>query len=238
MAQVATVPKTHSRRFPNESKEYRKARERLLEAERELRDQVEEVAALRRKLPLGGELKEDYVFKEAAGDKTAHGVRLSELFESGKDSLLIYSFMFPLKKGLNEPCPMCTSLIDGYNATMRNLRQRANFAVVAPAPVERLRAFARERGWNDVRLFSAEGSTYLRDYQSEDEKGEPLPIMNVFHKKNGKIYHTWASELLYLGSGKPGQDGRHVDIVWPLWNLLDLTPEGRGTNWYPKLRYD
>ena len=78
----------------------------------------------------------------------------------------------------------------------------------------------------------------MRDYQSEDEKGEPLPIMNVFHKKNGKIYHTWASELLYLGSGKPGQDGRHVDIVWPLWNLLDLTPEGRGANWYPKLRYD
>ena len=238
MAEVATIPKTHSRRFPNESREYRIARERLLEAERELRDHVEEVAALRRKLPLGGEVKEDYVFKEIAANGKLRSVKLSELFEGNKNSLLIYSYMFPVKKGRSEPCPMCTSLIDGYNATVRNLRQRANFAVVAPAPVERLRAFARERGWNDVRLFSAEGSTYLRDYQSEDEKGEPLPIMNVFLKKDGEIFHTWASELIYTGSGKQGQDARHVDIVWPLWNLLDLTPEGRGTNWYPKVQYD
>ena len=62
--------------------------------------------------------------------------------------------------------------------------------------------------------------------------------MNVFHKKELQIFHTWASELIYLGGGKQGQDARHVDIVWPLWNLLDLTPEGRGTNWYPKVRYD
>src|ERR671923_1143107 len=128
MAELATIPKTHSRRFPNESKEYRAARERLLEAERELRDHVEEVAALRRKLPLGGELKQDYLFTEETADGKSAKVKLSQLFEPGKDSLLIYSYMFPKSKAATEPCPMCTSLMDGYDATIRNLRQRANFA--------------------------------------------------------------------------------------------------------------
>ena len=235
----ATQMATHSRRFPNESNEYREARGRLLEAERRLRDQVEEVAALRRRLPLGGELQEDYVFKavgrDIAGAKTGRTVKLSQLFENGKNSLLVYSFMFSPQ--MKEACPMCTSLIDGYDATVRNLRQRANFAVVAHSPIERLQAFARERGWRDVRLLSAEGNTYMRDYHSENDKGDPLPVMNVFHKKDGKIHHSWASELNYI-SPNPGENQRHLDLVWPLWNLLDLTPEGRGTNWYPKVKYD
>src|SRR5215813_10741506 len=217
----ATQMASHSRRFPNESKEYRDARGRLLEAERRLRDQIEEVAALRRRLPLGGELKEDYLFKASAGG----AVRLSQLFENGKNSLLVYSFMFSPR--MKEACPMCTSLIDGYDATVRNLTQRANFAVVAHSPIERLQAFARERGWRDVRLLSAEANTYMNDYHSENENSDPLPVMNVFQKKDGKIHHTWASELNYIDPN-PGENQRHLDLVWPLWNLLDFTPEGRG----------
>ena len=228
----------HEKSFPNESPEYRAARDRLLKGESELRDRTEEVAALRRQLPLGGAVSQDYVFQEGGRDLrdsgTAREVRLSELFEGGKDTLLLYGYMFSPK--MARPCPSCTSLIDGYNASLRNLLQRVNFAVVAQSPVERLREFARERGWHDVRLLSAAGNSYTRDYHCENANGDPLPIMNVFQRKNGTIYHTWSSELNFVPA-RPGQDHRHLDVVWPLWNLLDLTPEGRGT-WNPKLSYD
>jgi predicted dithiol-disulfide oxidoreductase (DUF899 family) len=228
----------HSVRFPGESASYREARDQLLEAEMKLRKNLEEVAALRRKLPLGGEVAQDYVFTTGARDlndsQTERKIRLSELFEPGKDTLIIYSYMFG--PNMKEPCVSCTSILDGLNGTSPHVNQRVNFAVVAKSPIQRIRAVARERGWKNLRLLSSEGNTYNHDYQGENAKGDQIPSLNVFSRSDGKIYHRYNTELLFAPT-EPGQDGRHVDLIWPLWNLFDFTPDGRGTDWYPRLRY-
>lgn len=221
-------------RFPNETPAYRKARDKLLKVEINLRRQVEEVAKLRRKLPLGGAIPEDFVFDESAEVVGMRQVRLSELFAPGKDTLLLYSYMYSL--AMNNPCPMCTSIIDSLEGAAPHVGQRVNLAVVAKSPLPRLLTFARNRGWRNLRFLSSADNSYNRIYHGEDEEGHQSPIMNVFVKKGGKIRHFWASELMFTKAEK-GQNQRHVDIFWPLWNLLDLTPEGRGKNWYPKLTY-
>jgi len=220
----------HRTRFPNEKPAYRSARDKLLKAEMKLRRDIESVAALRRKLPLGGALKKDYAFDDGGGR-----VRLSELFADGKDSLLVYSFMFGPE--MKSACSSCTSILDGLNGQAPHVTQRVNMAVVAKSPMERIKEFANGRGWNNLRLLSSAGNTYNHDYHGETDEGSQIPTMNVFTRRKGGIYHTWSSELLFLKPDK-GQDGRHVDLVWPLWNLFDLTPEGRGTTWHPALRYD
>ena len=116
------------------------------------------------------------------------------------------------------------------------MNQRTNFFAVAKSPIQRIRAVARERGWQHLRVLSSDGNSYNLDYHAEDEKGEQRPALNVFTRRNGKIHHTYNTELMFT-SGEPGQDPRHVDLIWPIWNLLDFTPEGRGTDWRPKLRY-
>jgi predicted dithiol-disulfide oxidoreductase (DUF899 family) len=217
-------------RFPGESSRYRTARNRLLVAEIDLRKQVERVASMRRKLPLGGPMPEDYVFDEGSGGK----VKLSELFRDGLDTLLIYSYMFgPQAK---QPCPMCTSFIDSLEGAAEHVTQRANLAVVAKSTIERIRQVAESRGWRRLRLLSSASNNYNRDYHGEDSNGGQLPMLNVFTRSKGKIYHTYATELQFLAPDK-GQNQRHIDMMWPLWNLLDLTPEGRGTNWFPSLTY-
>jgi predicted dithiol-disulfide oxidoreductase (DUF899 family) len=232
-------PSQHSKHFPGESPAYRDARNRLLEAEVALRRNIEEVAALRRKLPVGGEIPEDYVFEEGAADindiKAARKTRLSELFSPGKDTLVLYSYMFG--PNMPAPCVSCTSILDGLNGAAPHVRQRVNFAVVAKSPLARVRETARGRGWNNLRLLSSASNTYNRDYHGEDEKGEQLPSLNVFVRRDGKIYHFYHTELLFAPA-EPGQDGRHVDLIWPIWNMFDFTPEGRGTDWYPRLSYD
>lgn len=227
----------HQERFPGESKGYRAARNELLKAEMELRKKVESVAALRRKLPLGGPIPEDYEFEEGAADlgdtQTVRRVRMSELFQ--KDgSLVVYSYMYG--PAMAKPCPMCTSILDNLNGTAQHAGQRVNVVVVAKSPIQRIRALARERGWRNLRLLSSAANSYNRDYRGEDEKGSQNPALNVFARKDGTIRHTWCSELMFAPS-EPGQNPRHVDAIWPLWNLFDLTPEGRGTDWYPKLAY-
>jgi predicted dithiol-disulfide oxidoreductase (DUF899 family) len=226
-------------RFPNESPEYRSSRDLLLQKEIELRRQIEDVAALRRTLPLGGKVKEDYVFEEGGPDlddgETKRQVRLSELFQPGKDTLILYSYMYG--PAMRQPCTSCTSILDGLNGTAPHATQRVNFAVVAKSPIERIRAVARERGWRNHRLLSSAQNSYNTDYHGEDAKGSQLPALNVFVRRPDGIYHIYNTELLYAPS-EPGEDGRHVDLVWPLWNLFDYTPEGRGTDWYPKLAYD
>ncbi|MGC1371564.1 MAG: DUF899 family protein [Candidatus Sulfotelmatobacter sp.] len=228
----------HSFRFPGESDSYRDARNRLLEAEVDLRRRVEEVAALRRQLPTGGEIAQDYVFEEGATDlndsQTVRQVSLSQLFQRGKDTLAVYSFMFGPQ--MKAPCPMCSSIIDALNATAAHASQRINLAVVAKSPLQRIRTFARERGWGRLRLLSSTGNRFNRDYYGEDEKGGQQPSMNIFDRRDGKIRHFWHSELV-LVAPDPGQNQRHVDMIWPLWNLLDFTPEGRGADWYPSLNY-
>lgn len=213
-------------RFPNETAAYRGARNRLLKAEAELRRQVEKVAAQRRRLPAGGKVPQDYEFDSARGP-----VRLSQLFERGR-TLVAYSFMFGPK--MANACPMCTAFLDGLNGNAQHLAQRTNLVVIARSPLERILDYARGRGWGGLRLLSSAGNTYNRDYHGEDERGAQSPIMNVFVKDKA-IRHFWASEVMQTHGGK-GQDPRHIDMMWPLWNVLDLTPEGRGA-WYPSREY-
>ncbi|MGA9854624.1 MAG: DUF899 family protein [Gammaproteobacteria bacterium] len=232
-ARPKSRPASNSR-FPNETTGYRRARERLLKAEIGLRKQVETVAALRRKLSVGGVVPQDYVFEGVDPLTGMRSVRLSELFAPGKDTLILYSFMYG--PAMAQACPSCTSIIDSLDGAATHVSQRVNLGVVAKSPLPRILGFARERGWRHVQLLSSAGNSYNRDYRAEDEAGKQWPILNVFVKRNGKIRHFWASELLFTKAEK-GQNQRHVDMIWPLWNLFDVTPEGRGKDWYPKLNY-
>jgi predicted dithiol-disulfide oxidoreductase (DUF899 family) len=238
--------------FPGESAEYRAARDRLLEQEIELRHAMESVAASRRELPPGGAVPEDYLFQGAGAGGISTDVRLSELFATGKDSLVIYSFMFPRDPGdtspgpatgqtallsLEEgPCPACTALLDQLDGAAEHAGQHLNLAVVAKTPLPRLLTFAEERGWRRLRTLSSAANSYNRDYHAETEEGAQRPMLNVFHRDGGTIRHFWGSELLYAPTD-PGQDPRHVGTIEPLWNLFDLTREGRPTDWYEQLSY-
>jgi predicted dithiol-disulfide oxidoreductase (DUF899 family) len=228
----------HSFRFPGESAAYREARNELLESEIKLRRQVEETAALRRKLPPGGEIAEDYLFDEGAADledsRTARKTRVSELFRAGRDTLVVYSFMYGPE--MKSACTSCTSILDGLNGATPHVSDRVNLVVVAKSPLERIRTFARGRGWRNLRLLSSAVNTYNRDYYGETVDAKQLPTLNVFSRRDGKIYHTYCTELLFAPP-EPGQNPRHVDMIWPVWNVFDYTPEGRGTDWYPKLEY-
>ena len=203
-----------------------------------MRRQVERVARMRRKLPLGGLVPEDYVFDEGPADSSDGGatrqVKLSELFRNKLDTLLIYSYMFGPKA--QQPCPMCTSFLDSLNGAAPHLTQRANLVVVAKSPIGRILQFAQARGWRRLRLLSSANNRYNRDYHGETPAGGQLPMLNVFVRRKGKIYHSYATELQFMPPDK-GQNQRHIDMMWPLWNLLDLTPEGRGADWFPSLTY-
>jgi predicted dithiol-disulfide oxidoreductase (DUF899 family) len=227
----------HNVRFPGESPSYRAARNKLLDAEIEVRRAVESAAALRRTMPLGGETPEDYGFQEIVavpGGEEVRTVRISELFARGMNSLIVYSFMYGPE--MARPCPSCTSIIDGLDGEAPHVVQRVNLTIVAKSPIKRIREFAAERRWRNVRLLSSEGTTYNRDYQGENSTGDQMPALNVFVRRGEKIYHTYCTELLFAPT-EPGQDFRHVDTIWPLWNLFDFTPEGRGEKWNPRLSY-
>ena len=225
----------HDKRLPNETPEYRAARNELLAEEGSLREQLERVAALRRQLPLGGELKEDYEFEEIdlSGGST-RPIRFSEIFGENTD-LLAYSYMYG--PDWESPCPSCTSVIDGINAASRHVRQQVELVVIGKATPAQLYDIAKERNWQDLRLLSSEKNDYARDYHSQpSETSESLmPVMNVFQKESDKIHHFWASELLW--TPMPGGHPRHVDIVWPVWGLLDMTRSGRHPEKTPQLRY-
>lgn len=214
-----------------ESREYRKARIKLLKAEAALRVKSEEVAALRRQLPDGGAPKEDYQFASVPDGKP---VRLSQLFAKGKNSLFLYNFMFA--PGRN-PCPMCTSLLDGLDGEAPHIAQRINLAVVAKAKPAEIAAHAKQRGWRNLRFLSSGGNSYNRDYGGEGDNGSQLPMAHVWTNRGGEVRHFWGTELFAHDDPSWANHPRHVDSIWPLWNVFDLTPEGRGGDWYPKLAY-
>jgi predicted dithiol-disulfide oxidoreductase (DUF899 family) len=238
--------------YPGESAEYRAARDRLLEQEIELRRAMEAVASARRELPPGGAVPEDYVFSGAGADGSPTDVRLSELFEPGKSSLVIYSFMFPRDPGderpgpasgqtallplAEGPCPSCVALLDQLDGAAEHAAQHLNLAIVAKAPLPRILTFADERGWRRLRLLSSAGNTYNRDYLAETAEGHQRPMLNVFHRDEETIRHFWGSELFYAPTDH-GQDPRHVGTLEPVWNLLDLIPEGRPADWDEQLSY-
>jgi len=241
----------HALRFPGESDEYRRAREELLQAEIDLRRRTEAVAAKRRALPLGGAVPEDYRFEDVA--ENGGEVKLSELLQAGKDALVIYSFMFPRWPGdtrpgpvgetgklplAETPCASCVSILDSLDGAAKHLDQRIDMVVVAKSDPQRIRTFARERGWRDLRLLSSRNNSYNRDYHAESEEGGQIPILNVFVRDGQELRHTWATELVFAPR-EEGEDARHVDSIWPIWNVLDMIPHGRGTeSAFPKLRYD
>ena len=220
----------HETRYPGESAAYREARDALLVAEMDHRRRQEDIAAMRRALPPGGAVKEDYVFDEGA----ATGTRLSDLFDTGKDSLFIYGFMYA--PGAEQPCPACTSLLDGLNGSAPHIRDRMNFAVVAKAPIGEIRGWALTRGWGNLRLLSSGGNSYNTDYHAETPDGAQLPAFNVFRRTAEGIRHMYGSEL-FFAPAEDGQHPRHADALWPVWNMFDLIPEGRGTDWFPKISY-
>jgi predicted dithiol-disulfide oxidoreductase (DUF899 family) len=238
--------------FPGESAEYRAARDLLLQQEIELRRAMEDVAAARRRLPPGGPVPEDYVFRGRGADDAVAEVRLSELFAPGKDSLVVYSMMFPrdpaddrpgpaagrtaLLPLLEGPCPSCTALLDQLDGAADHLAQRVNFVAVGKAPLGHILGFGADRGWRRLRLLSSLGTTYNRDYFGETAEGHQRPMLNVFHRQGDAIRHFWGSELLYAPA-EPGQDSRHVGTIEPLWNVLDFIPEGRGSDWDEQLAY-
>jgi len=218
----------HELRFPGESDEYRRARDDLLEAELALRRATEAVAAQRRELPPGGAIPEDYEFDGADGP-----IRLSELFGGG-DTLVLYSFMYGPE--MERACPSCTSIVDSLDGAAPHVEQRVRLAIVAKSPLARLQAHADTRGWHNVRLLSSAGNTYNHDYFGERD-GSQRPMLNVFGRDGDAIRHFWGSEL-NLTAPDPGQNERHVDTIWPLWNVLDVTPQGRdGDEPFPRLAY-
>ncbi len=210
--------------FPNESAAYRTARNALLAQEIELRRHIERVAAQRRALPPGGKIPENY---ELIGETGA--VHFSDIF-GDKQTLLVYSYMFGPQR--QRPCPVCTSMLSSWDGAARNLRHRAALAVVARSPIERLIAFKKERGWQNLHLYSDMAGNYTRTYVSAEDAD--IPALNVFTRRDGTVRHFWSGEM-GPGTADPGQDPRGAPDIDPLWTILDLTPEGRGADFYPKL---
>lgn len=221
-------------RYPNESESYRSAREDLLEAEIALRAQVESVAQQRRNLPPGGALKEDYVFDELVNGSIKQ-TQFSEILPRDKDTIFVYRFMYGPE--MEAACPMCTSLLDSLNGQMADLSQRVGVIVIAKNPIDKIRAHADSRGWDRLRLLSSANNSYNVDYYGEVD-GHQQTMVNVFIRDDQSatgFRHFWGSEMAFA-EAESGQNMRHVDMLWPLWNVLDVTPEGR-EDWYPQLSY-
>ena len=211
-------------RFPNETNAYRQARDALLAEEIELRRHIERVAVQRRALPPGGVIPEDYRFEGENGPVT-----FSELFD-GKETLAVYSFMYgPQRK---QPCPMCTSLLSAWDGEAADVQQRIALVAVARSPIERLLAFKKECGWRHLAVYSDTQGDYTRSYVSADDAD--VPGFSVFTRRDGSIRHFWSGEM-GGPTADPGQDPRGAPDLMPLWTILDCTPEGRGSDWYPKL---
>jgi len=220
--------------FPNESAEYRRARNELLEAEIALRRQLETVAAQRRALPPGGAVAEDYVFERIGAKQRPEKVKMSELFGQFP-SILLYSFMYGPKRA--RACPMCTATLGAWDGEVRDMDQRIALAVVARSPIDRLIAFKQERQWHGLKLYSDSDDGYSRDYNAIMPDGGDTAAINVFTRRDGIIRHFWAGEMGF-NSADPGQDPRGAPDVQPMWTIFDMTPEGRDPDWYPKLAYD
>jgi len=201
----------------------RKARMRKMRKDEiGLKKELERVASRRRALGPGDPVAQDYVFDEGGGRK----VKLSQLFKGGKGELLLYHYMFAPKDA--KPCPMCTMWCDAYDRIEPYVRKRANFVLVTKAPIEKLRAWARGRGWKNIRLLSSSGSTFNRDFGVENKKEEQLPAISVFTKdRKGTVRHFYQKSAILTASHNRG-----IDQLSPVWNLFDLLPSGRG-EWLP-----
>jgi predicted dithiol-disulfide oxidoreductase (DUF899 family) len=225
---ASELAKKNTVRFPNESEEYRQARAALLAEEIDLRRHIERVAERRRALPPGGKVTKDYRFDSERGP-----VGFADLF-GDKQTLVFYSYMFGPRR--ERPCPMCTSLLSAWDGEAQDVEQRVALAVVARSPIERLVAFKKERGWRNLKLYVDTTGEFSRDYHALTAEGGDDAAFNVFTRRDGTIRHFWSGEMSFE-TADPGQDPRGAPDLMPIWTILDSTPEGRGTDWYPKLEY-
>jgi predicted dithiol-disulfide oxidoreductase (DUF899 family) len=226
LTSAADLAAKNTAQFPNESAAYREARNRLLAQEIELRRKIESVADLRRALPEGGEVPEDYEFESEKGT-----VKLSQMF-GDKDTLVLYSMMLGPQR--EKGCPMCTAMLTSWDGAAKNLRERVAIAVTARSPIARLVKFKEERGWRYLPMYSDLKGDYTRTYVNAEDAD--MPGLSIFTRRDGKMRHFWSGEM----SGEmadPGQDPRGAPDLDPLWTVLDLTPGGRGGSWYPQLEY-
>jgi predicted dithiol-disulfide oxidoreductase (DUF899 family) len=223
---AAELVNSNTAHHPNESADYRRARQALLAEEIELRRHIERVAEMRRALPPGGEVTKKYEF-EGEGGKIA----FADLF-GDKPTLVIYSYMLGPQR--EKPCPMCTSFMATWEAKLPDVEQRVAFVFVARSPIERLVAAKQARGWTRHKIYSDASGDYTRDYVSKEDAD--APGYSVFTRRDGTIRHFWSGEM-GPATADPGQDPRGAPDLDPLWAILDTTPEGRGKDWYPSLRY-
>ena len=228
LAPAAELAAKASKPFPGDSAEYRDARTRLLAEEIELRRQVQRVAAMRRALPPGGEAK-DYRFLDADGKELG----LADLF-GRHDTLFSYFWMYGPER--ERPCPMCTSFVGSLDIPSRDIEQRIGIAIIGRSPVARQLAFARERGWSNLNFYQTVGDDFARDYRGLNSEGREDPIVAVWQRRGDKVNLFWAAEG-GTSTAEPGFDAHLAPDPTPLWTILDWTPGGRGTNWYPKLDY-
>ena len=226
LSSVVDLANQNGVRFPNESGEYREARDALLAEEIALRRHIERVAEQRRALPPGGTVPKNYELIGESGP-----VRFADLF-GDKQTLAVYSYMYGPQR--EHPCPMCTSLMAAWDGEALDVEQRIALVMVARSPIERLLAVKKERGWQHLWLYSDVDGAFTRDYVSADDAD--VPGFNVFTRRDGSIRHFWSGEM-GGSTADPGQDSRGAPDLMPLWTILDNTPDGRGSDWYPSLNY-
>lgn len=225
-AQLAAQGRTP---FPGESAAYREARRALLAEEIEFRRHMTRLTEQRRALPDGPVIEKNYRFKDADGAE----VGLLELFDD-KDTLVSYFWMYGPQR--ERPCPMCANWLGAVAGNAADIGQRVALKIFGRSPVERQLAFAQERGWRGLEFVQTVGDDYARDLGLLNEDGSENPALVVFRRERDQVRLFWASEMT-LEMADPGQDPRDAPDVAALWSILDLTPEGRGTDWYPKLSY-
>lgn len=215
--------------FSGESDDYARARESLLAEEIEVRRHLTRLTRQRQQLPPGPVIEKDYRFKDANGAD----VSLADLFGE-HDTLITYFWMYgPARE---RPCPMCTNFLGGANGNAADVKQRAAFKILGRSPVERQKAFAMERGWQGLDFVQTVSDDYASDLGMLGDDGAEFPGFTVYCKDGDKVRVFYAAEMPFEAAD-PGQDPRGPVDIAPLWNILDMTPEGRGEDWYPKLDY-
>lgn len=215
--------------FPGETDAYREARQALLAEEIEFRRHMTRLTEQRQALPPGPVIEKDYRFKDANGDE----VGLLDLF-GDHDTLVTYFWMYGPQR--ERPCPMCTNWLGSVNGNAADIKQRVALKILGRSPVDRQLAFAAERGWKDLDFVQTVGDDYARDLDRINPDGSENPALVVFKRDGDKVRLFWSSEM-FMEAADPGQDPRDAPDIASLWSVLDLTPEGRGTDWYPKLSY-
>lgn len=215
--------------FPGESAEYRRARQALLREEIEFRRQMTRLVEQRRSLPDGPVIEKDYRFRDADGKE----VGLLELF-GDRQALVTYFWMFGPERA--RPCPMCTNWLGAVNGNAADIKQRVALKILGRSPVARQLAFAEERCWRDLDFVETVGDDYARDLGLINADGSENPALCVFKRDGRTVRLFWSSEMT-MDMADPGQDPRDAPDIASLWSILDLTPDGRGTDWYPKLSY-